>query len=185
MELCLTWAQFSRISYIFFYLSVHKCICLHFSKHNQLLFWYIADDTCMQGHWSDISNFSTDYNTCIFGLPIFWKFNSSVYQIISTSVLEAYFYRINWFHVFSQNKNPCRDKFLQLAQECGRCLLGETGNKKILSLPIYYNKLRLIIDLNWERLRCVWDLVSCKTFLYVVIFGMASVLRTGYRDAQI
>jgi hypothetical protein len=116
MELCLTCAiQSNKLHFLL--LVGAQMYMFTFSQniisyYSDILQMFQNTDTCMQGHWSDISKFSTDHNACIFGLPIFWKFNSSVCQIISTSVLEAYSYRINWFHVFSQNKNSCQDKLL-------------------------------------------------------------------------
>ncbi|XP_076075708.1 integrase/recombinase xerD homolog, partial [Mytilus galloprovincialis] len=53
-----------------------------------------------------------------------------IQQKVSVSVLEAYFYSINWQHKISLNINPCLDDFLKLILEGGKRTLGKPLNKK-------------------------------------------------------
>lgn len=72
-------------------------------------------------------------------------FGGLVQQRVSTSVLEAYFYSINWTHEFSLSSNPCEDKFLKLVLEGEKRMLSKPINKKE---PINTDILRQLMDFS-------------------------------------
>ena len=92
-----------------------------------------------------------------------------VQQKVSSSVLEAYFYSISWYHSFAQVQNPCSDEFLDLILEGGKRILSKPLNKKE---PINTEILSKLVDFytsdenNLLRLRtCVLCLLGFSGFL--------------------
>lgn len=55
---------------------------------------------------------------------------SLVQQRVSSSVLEAFYYSINWIHSQASCINPCEEKFLKLTLEGGKRILAKPVNKK-------------------------------------------------------
>ena len=70
-------------------------------------------------------------------------FGSLIQQLVSNSVLDAYFYSINWFHKVALVANPCESVLLPLILEGGKRFLCKPVNKKE---PITVDILGKIVD---------------------------------------
>jgi hypothetical protein len=81
-----------------------------------------------------------------------------IQQKVSTSVLEAYFYSINWQHTFSLKINPCSDKVLTLILEGERRMLAQPINKKE---PITKDILVQIVQLCTKDVNNLLHLRTC------------------------
>ena len=81
-----------------------------------------------------------------------------IQQKVSTSVLEAYFYSINWQHTFSLKINPCSDKVMTLILEGERRMLAQPINKKE---PITKDILEQIVQLCTKDVNNLLHLRTC------------------------
>ena len=92
-----------------------------------------------------------------------------IQQKVSSSVLEAYFYSISWYHSFAQVHNPCSNEFLISILVRGKHILSKPLNKKE---PITTEILSKLVQFytsdenNLLRLRtCVLCLLGFSGFL--------------------
>ena len=95
---------------------------------------------------------------------------SQVQQRVSSSVLDAFYYSINWIHAQASCKNPCEEKFLQLVLEGGKRILAKPVNKKE---PITIDILK---KLKEEYQKDPDNALKLRTFL-MCLLGFSGFLR--------
>lgn len=87
---------------------------------------------------------------------------------VSVSVLDAYFYAINWKHHFSLHINPCNDSLVKMTLEGSKRILAAPKTKKE---PVTVEMLKKIVDyykqnLNLKALRiCTICILGFSGFL--------------------
>lgn len=95
---------------------------------------------------------------------------SLVQQRVSSSVLEAFYYSINWIHSQASCINPCEEKFLQLTLEGGKRILAKPVNKKE---PITID---ILIKLKEEYHKDPDNALKLRVFL-MCLLGFSGFLR--------
>lgn len=95
---------------------------------------------------------------------------SLVQQRVSSSVLEAFYYSINWIHSQASCINPCEEKFLKLTLEGGKRILAKPVNKKE---PITID---ILLKLKEEYQKDPDNALKLRVFL-MCLLGFSGFLR--------
>lgn len=89
---------------------------------------------------------------------------------MSSSVLESFYYSINWIHSQASCINPCGEQFLKLTLECGKRILAKPVNKKE---PITID---ILIKLKEEYQKDPDNALKLRVFL-MCLLGFSGFLR--------